>query len=388
MITILLIVIYICYIGLGIPDSLIGVAWPAIYREFDIPVSSVSVVTLLISGGTIVSSFFSSRIINYFGTGKVTAISTTMTAAALFGFSSSHNLIWLCLCAVPLGLGAGSIDTALNNYAALHYKATHMSFLHCFYGIGVSLSPYIMSLALSDDLNWRRGYLVAFYIQLFIALVAILSLPVWNRVQKTASHEDNPRNITFRDLLKIPGIKAQYSIFLSSCAMESVCLVWGSTFLVNARDMSAASAAGLITFYYVGMAVGRFLSGILAEKLSSWTIIRFGQTIALAAILLLFIPNSGILAIVGFSGLGLGNSVIFPNMTHLTPRSFGTDISQSVIGTQMAFSYIGILLSPPFFGFLEGQFGIASFAPFLLCLCLIMLLSTWALKHILCQHNV
>lgn len=388
MATVLLIVIYICYIGLGIPDSLIGVAWPAIYQEFGIPVSAVSVITLLISGGTIVSSFFSSRIINHFGTGKVTAISTAMTAIALLGFSLSHHLIWLCLCAIPLGLGAGAIDTALNNYAALHYKATHMSFLHCFYGIGVSLSPYIMSLALSDDLNWRRGYQAAFYIQLFIALVTILSLPVWNRIQRTALYEEKPRNISFRELLKIPGIKAQYGVFLSSCAMESVCLVWGSTFLVNARGLSAASAAGLITFYYVGMAVGRFLSGILAEKLSSWTIIRIGQAFALAAIILLLIPNSGILATVGFTGLGLGNSVVFPNMTHLTPRNFGTDISQSVIGTQMAFSYTGILLSPPFFGFLEEQFGIGFFAPFLLCLCVMMLFSTWALKHVLRQHSV
>lgn len=388
MTTILLIIIYISYIGLGIPDSLIGVAWPAIYREFDIPVSAVSMITLLISGGTIVSSFFSSRIINHFGTGKVTAISTAMTAASLLGFSSSHNLIWLCLCAIPLGLGAGSIDTALNNYAALHYKATHMSFLHCFYGVGISVSPYIMSLALSDDLNWRRGYRVAFYIQLFIALISILSLPVWNLVQKTAFREEKPRNITFTELLKIPGIKAQYCVFLSSCAIESVCLVWGSTFLVNARGMSAASAAGFITFYYVGMAVGRFLSGILAEKLSSWTIIRIGQTIALSAIILLLIPNSDILAIIGFSGLGLGNSVVFPNMTHLTPKNFGADISQSVIGTQMAFSNTGILLSPPFFGFLERQLGITFFTPFLLCLCLIMLLSTWTLMHILKQHSV
>lgn len=387
MTAILLIVIYICYIGLGIPDSLIGVAWPAIYQEFDIPVSSVSAVTLLISGGTIISSFFSARIINFFGTGKVTAISTAMTAAALLGFSFSHNLIWLCLCAIPLGLGAGSIDTALNNYAALHYKATHMSFLHCFYGVGVSMSPYIMSLALSDDLNWRRGYRVAFFLQLCIALVSILSLPIWSRAQKAAMREEKTRNISFRELLKIPGIKAQYSVFFSSCAIESACLVWGSTFLVNARGMSAASAAGLFTFYYVGMAAGRFLSGILAEKYSSWTIIRIGQTVALAAILLLLIPYSGILAIVGFSCLGLGNGVVFPNMTYLTPRNFGTDISQSVIGTQMAFSNTGILLSPPFFGFLEGQFGITCFAPFLLCLCMIMLLSTWALKHIMHQHD-
>ena len=387
MTTILLIVIYICYIGLGVPDSLIGVAWPAIYPEFDVPVSAVSMITLLISGGTIVSSFFSARIINHFGTGRVTAISTSMTAAALLGFSVSHNLIWLCLCAIPLGLGAGSIDTALNNYAALHYKATHMSFLHCFYGVGVSMSPYIMSLALSDDLNWRRGYRVAFFIQLCIALVAILSLPVWRWMQKTPFQEEPPRNITFRELLKIPGIKAQYSVFLTSCAMESVCLVWGSTFLVNARGMSAASAAGLITFYYVGMALGRFLSGILAEKLSSWAIIHIGQTVALAAIILLLIPNSAMFAIVGFACLGLGNSVVFPNMTYLMPKSFGTDISQSVIGTQMGFSNTGILLSPPLFGFLESQLGIDFFAPFLLCLCLMMLLSTWALKHILNQHS-
>ena len=209
MVTILLVIIYIAFISLGIPDSLLGAAWPAIYRQFGVPVSSVSFITLVISAGTVTSSFISGKVINKFGTGKVTAVSTTLTAVALLGFSLSDSLIWLCLCAIPLGIGAGSIDSALNNYVALRYKATHMSFLHCFYGVGVSLSPYLMSLALSDDLNWRRGYRTMFFIQLTIAIITILALPLWNKVQAITMEEETPRNIKFVELIKMPTVRAQ-----------------------------------------------------------------------------------------------------------------------------------------------------------------------------------
>ena len=180
----LLIFIYIFYIGLGIPDSLLGTAWPAIYAEFHAPISYVSFVSMIISGGTVASSLLSARIIAKLGTPKVTALSTSLTAIALLGFSCSQNFLWLCLCAVPLGIGAGSIDTALNNYVAVNYNAMQMSFLHCFYGIGVSLSPYLMSLALSDNMNWRGGYRTVFFIQLCIALLSIVSLPLWKKAKQ------------------------------------------------------------------------------------------------------------------------------------------------------------------------------------------------------------
>ena len=293
MTTLLLIIIYITYIGLGIPDSLLGAAWPAIYEDFSLPVSYASYITILISCGTIISSFFSARIINRFGTAGVTAFSTVLTAAALLGFAFSHNMLSLCLCAIPLGLGAGAIDTALNNYVALHYKANHMNFLHCFYGIGVSLSPYLMSLALSQQNDWRNGYRTMFYFQFAIAVMTILSLPLWKRVhnQKQKLEEESPRTLSTKEIFKIKGTKPFFGVLIFSCAIESVCLVWGSTFLVDAKGLTADRAAEIITLYFVGLALGRFVSGLLANRLSSVRIIFIGQGITLAAILLIVFPS-------------------------------------------------------------------------------------------------
>ena len=238
MTTFLLIIIYIAFIGLGIPDSLFGAAWPAIYPEFGIPISLATLVTVIISSGTIFSSLFAARLINRFGTGKITAVSTTATALALLGFSFSGSILHMCLLAVPLGLGAGAIDTALNNYVALHYKASHMSFLHCFYGIGVSLSPFLMSLALAGG-SWRSGYRTVFWFQLGIALLTLFTLPVWKIVRHGLSDEaEEEQSITlgFLEMLKIPKVVFGCLTFVGSCAIEYTCGVWGSTFLVNSRN--------------------------------------------------------------------------------------------------------------------------------------------------------
>lgn len=379
MATLLLAVIYIAFIGLGIPDSLFGTAWPAIYREFSLPISMASCVTLLISGGTVVSSLFSARLINRFGTGRVTAVSTALTAAALLGFSLSGHLLWLCLFAVPLGLGAGAIDSALNNYVALHYRATHMNFLHCFYGVGVSLSPYLMSLALSGQGGWRSGYRLAFFIQLGIAVVTILALPLWGRAahaQTTDEQETAPRTLSLSQLARLPGVKAVWLAFIGSCAIEYICGSWGSTFLVESKDMAVDAAAQIITLYYVGMALGRFLSGVLSVKLSSWTLIRIGQGVVLAAIVLLLLPLPAFAAGAGLFLIGLGNGPVFPNLIHLTPANFGRDVSQSVMGSQMAAAYVGIMLVPPLFGLLAQAVGTDIFPPFLLVLFVGMISAT------------
>ena len=379
-VTILLIIIYIAFISLGIPDSLLGSAWPAIYRQFGVPVSSVSFITLVISAGTVTSSFISGKVINKFGTGKVTAVSTTLTAVALLGFSLSTSLIWLCLCAIPLGIGAGSIDSALNNYVALRYNATHMSFLHCFYGVGVSLSPYLMSLALSDNLNWRSGYKTVFLIQLTIAIICILALPLWNKVQAITMEEETPRSIRFIELIKMPTVRAQYGIFIGSCAIESICLVWGSTFLVDSKGIPIDNAARIITVYFVGMAIGRFLSGVLANKFSCWDLIKFGQIITALAIIILLLPLSVIFSGIGLFMIGLGNGVVFPNVTHMTPENFGRDISQAVIGTQMAFAYLSVMITPPLFGALVELFSINLFSVYLLAMFIVMVAATIFLK--------
>lgn len=378
MATLLLLVIYVSFIGLGIPDSLFGAAWPAIYQELQLPVSMASCVTLLISGCTVIASLLSAKIINRFGTAGVTAASTALTAAALLGFSLSANLAWLCLFAVPLGLGAGAIDSALNNYVALHYKAAHMSFLHCFYGIGVSISPYFMSLALSNG-NWRSGYRTAFLIQLVIAVITVLSLPLWKRVSagKAAAEDMVPsKSLRISEMMRMPSVRTVWFIFICSCGIEYTCGIWGSTYLVQSRGLPMDAAAGIITFYYIGMALGRFLSGLLASKLSSWKLIFMGQGILIAALLLLILPLPPAAAGIGLFVIGLGNGPIFPNLIHLTPSNFGKDISQSVMGTQMAASYIGIMLIPPVFGLIAQPFGTGLLPCFLLVLFAIMLTAT------------
>lgn len=383
MMTILLIIIYIAFIGLGIPDSLFGTAWPAIYQEFGLPISSANYVTLLISGGTLISSLFAAKIINRFGTAKVTVISTAMTAAALFGFSCSRNLFWLCLSAIPLGLGAGAIDSALNNYVALYYKAVHMNFLHCFYGIGVSLSPYLMSFSLSYNANWRKGYRIVFCLQFMIALITIFSLPLWNKIKDSSLEREQktPRTINIFELLKIPAIRSVCFVFLGSCAIEYTAGIWGATFLVRTKGMYVNYAAKMITFYYIGIALGRFLSGIFANKLTRWQLVKSGQCIIAAAIIVLLFPLPPIISAFSLFMIGMGNAPIFPNMLHLTPQNFGEDISQSVIGIEMAASYTGIMLAPAFFGLIAQNISIVLFSYYLLILFIIMIRATWMLKQ-------
>lgn len=381
MATVLLIVIYFAFIGLGLPDSVFGAAWPAIYQEFGVPVSYANFITFLISGGTVISSLLSARLINRFGTAKITAVCTSLTAAALLGFSLSQNMVWLCLCAVPLGLGAGSIDSALNNYVALHYKAVHMNFLHCFYGVGITLSPFLMSLLLGEENDWRGGYRAVFFIQLAVAVVTILSLPLWKKIRDAApqAEDSTPRTVPFREMAKMPSVRLVWVIFISSCAIEYTCNTWGSTFLVDIKGVPVDRAAEIITFYYIGMTLGRFLSGVFSGKISSWNIIRIGQCVVLAAVVLLVFPLPASICGVALFLVGLGNGPLFPNLVHLTPKNFGEEISQSVMGTQMAAASTGIMIMPPIFGFLAERFGLELFSYYLAAMFLIMALSTAAL---------
>ena len=380
MATLLLIVIYIAFIGLGVPDSLFGTAWPAIYTDLNLPVSWASIVTIIVSCGTITSSLLSSWLISRFGTGKITAVSTLMTALALLGSSCSDSMLWLCLCAIPLGLGAGSIDTALNNYVALHYKASHMNFLHCFYGIGVSLSPYLMSLALSKG-TWEGGYRAVFWFQLAIAALTALALPLWKKVrhaQNGEEAEETPRVLSFPALMKMPKVRMACLVFIGYCALEYTCGTWGSTFLVNAKGAAADTAARMVTFYYVGLALGRFLSGVLAGRLHSRQLVKIGQMILLAAVVSLFLPLPFAFCSVSLFFIGLGNGPIFPNMLHLTPELFGKDLSQAVIGAEMATSYIGVLLAPALFGLIAQNVTAALFPVYLLVLYALMITGTAA----------
>ena len=355
MATLLIIIIFVTYIGLGIPDSLFGTAWPAIYTEFDLPISYSNFVTGLMYTGTIISSLLSARLTKKLGTPLVVALSTFLTAVAIFGFSFSKNMFMLCLCTIPLGLGAGAIDNVLNSYVALNYKATHVNFLHCSYGVGVTLSPFLMSFALKNSNDWQGGYRTMFVFQLALTLMCFLSIPVWKKVKEQTAEEEETKSVSIPILLKIPIARSSLVIYFGSCAIESICLAWGSTFLVNSKGLTPDKAAAMITFYFIGMTLGRFLSGVFANQISPKKIIVIGECVVLFAIILTFSKNS-IIATVGLSLIGLGNGPVFPNMTHLTPVHMGREISQSFIGLQGAVSYGSILLSPITFGLLAEKF--------------------------------
>ncbi|MBQ3563992.1 MAG: MFS transporter [Clostridia bacterium] len=375
MTSLLLIVIYIAFIGLGVPDSLIGSAWPAIHTELGIPVEMVSILTFLISGCTVLSSMFSTRILNKLGTAKVTAFSTAMTALSLLGFSLVPSFLFMIPLAIVLGLGAGAIDSGLNNYVALHCKASHMNFLHCFYGVGVSLSPYIMSQAFSN-VGWRGGYRYAFYVQFAIALLLIFSVPLWKKNSSTQeTDEESGVTLSIAEMIKKTDVRQVWIIMLMTNAIEYACGVWGSTYLVEEKGFEIEHGALALTIYYVGMSIGRFASGLLANKIKTWKRIFIGCVILAPAIVIMLLPLGDIFAVVGLFLIGLGNGSIYPNMIHLTPHNFGKEVSQSIMGSQIAFAYIGVMLAPPMVSLISSVFGIKVY-PVLLALLYIVMVIT------------
>lgn len=375
MATLLLIVIFIDFIGLGIPDSLFGAAWPAINSDFGLPISAANAVTVTMTVCSIISSLMSAKLTEKFSTSKIAAVSTALTAVGLFGFSISKNIYMMFFFTLFLGFGAGAIDAALNNYVAVHYRASHMNFLHCFYGIGVTLSPYLMSLALKNR-SWQSGYRLAFIIQLVISIIAVASLPLWQKNGRLSeSSDEKSEKSSFAELIKLPGIKSTWLVFFGSCALEYVSGTWASSFLVNSRGITVDRAALFVTVYYGGIALGRFLSGIFSSKLKPQQIISIGTILIIPAIVLVsqpFIPN---LIVVGMFLIGLGNGPLYPNMVHLTPIRFGAQRSQAVMGSQMAAAYIGILSMPTLTGFLAQKFSTDIFPYCLAVLYGIMLIS-------------
>lgn len=377
MATILLIFIYIIYIGLGVPDSALGSAWPAMFPDLGLPVSYASFVTVIISLCTALSSFFSAQLINKFGTGLVTAVSTLVTAGALFGFSAANSIIWLCLMALPTGFGAGAIDAALNNYVAVRYKSVHINFLHSFYGVGVAITPFLMSFALKTG-DWREGYRTVCFVQLAIALFAFLTLPLWKKVKEQAQEEEKFTSVTlsYVKMAKIPAARISWAAFFFTCGLEFTCNTWATTFLVKTEGATAALAAQILTFYYLGIAVGRFCSGLISQKVSNKAIVLFGYGIVAAAIVLLILPLPIIVKGVAMAMIGLGNGPSFPNLIYLTPRYFGNEASQSLISSQMAMCNLGILAVPPVFGLLAKAVSPRLFPVYLALLFAVILPST------------
>ncbi len=376
MATFLVAVIYAAFIGLGLPDSLFGTAWPSIYTEYGLPIALGGTVSVICFLGTFSSSLLSTRMIRLIGTAKLTAFSTLLTAVALLGFGMSKSFWMLLVLAIPLGLGAGSVDAALNNYVAVHYSASMMSFLHCFYGVGVTISPFILTMVFKRGLNWRNGYLIAGGIQIVLAIILILSVPIWSKVNGSETDEEEKyEGLTIRQAASIKGVKVMWLLFAFTCAIEMSVGNWSSTFLVEYRHMDVGFAASAMTFYYLGMTLGRLLSGLLAKKLHSWQIIKIGLMILPVALILLLVVDNGIVGIVALMLIGLGNGPMFPNFNYLAPENFGESKSPAIIGTQMAAANISIVTMPVLCGILGQIFGMVIFPYYLILLYILMLLA-------------
>ena len=366
----LLAVIYLSFISLGLPDSLLGSAWPMIYPQFAVPVSFAGIISTIISLGTIISSLQSDRLTKALGAGKVTVISVAMTAAALFGFSVSGSFWMLCLWAIPYGLGAGSVDAALNNYVALHYASRHMSWLHCMWGVGASVGPYIMSYALTGGSGWQGGYRIISLLQIGLTLILLFSLPLWKNADTSGSQQAPA--LSLGQVLAIPGAKQVMGTFFCYCAIEQTTSLWASSYLVLARGVDEVTAARWAALFFLGITAGRAASGFLTMLLSDSQMIRLGECILGAGIVILGLPVGSTGALVGLLLIGLGCAPIYPCIIHSTPAHFGADRSQALIGVQMASAYTGTCLMPPLFGLIVNHIQVGLLPIFLLVLLALM----------------
>ena len=373
----LLALIYVCFISLGLPDSLLGSAWPVMHAEMNVPISFAGLVSMTIFIGTISSTLLSDKLLRKFGAGKVTAVSVTLTALGLCGFSVSSRFWMLILWAIPYGLGAGGVDAILNNFVALHYKAQHMSWLHCMWGVGAMVSPYIMSFSLISLERWNYGYLIVSVLQAILSLVIFLSLPVWKKtIDSTDGDKKNEMpaaELSFREIFSIRGAVPCFLLFFCYCSLELTSSLWASSYLVQKWNFTPEIASGFASMFYIGLTLGRFINGFLAMKLGDHFLIRMGIAIIAVGIILLFIPLHSTFALVGFVMIGLGCAPVYPCIIHMTPDVFGADKSQAMIGIQMAFAYTGFMAMPPLFGFIADYAGIALLPGYLMVFLLLML---------------
>ena len=374
MYSLLLALIYIAFISLGLPDSLLGSGWPVIHNDLNVPISFMGIVSMVISGGTIVSSLLSDKLTRKLGTRIVTVISVFLTAIALFGFSFSNQFWMLIVFAIPYGLGAGAIDAALNNYVALHYTSKHMSWLHCFWGVGTIVSPFVMSYALTNS-TWNNGYRVVAFIQLGIGLLLLVTLPVWKANRQNV--EDNAKSIGLIGALKIKGVPYLLIGFFAYCAAEATAMYWASTYLVEVKGITPDRAARFASLFYIGLTVGRFLSGFIMDKLGDRKMIILGTCILSCGIISLLIPaGNPIVSLTGFIIIGLGCAPIYPCIIHSTPNNFGAENSGAIIGIQMASAYVGSTFIPPLFGLLGNLISFAILPIYLSVFIIIMISMT------------
>ena len=391
MFSILLLMIYLAFVSLGLPDALLGSAWPIMYQEFAVPVSYSGTVFMIICGGTILSSLNSEKLNRRFGTGKITAISVLLTAIALFGFSISHSFLMLCLFAIPYGLGAGSVDAALNHYVALHYSSRHMSWLHCMWGLGASVGPYIMGFVLQRGEPWSRGYLIVSLIQFALAIALFCSLSLWKKkpeelkenssnapgalegkANSDGAEAPKQRALSLKEVFAIPGAKECMASFYSYCALEQTVGLWAGSFMVLALGMEEKLAASYVALFYFGITFGRFLSGFFTMKWKDEQMVLGGSAIVFFGIFLLFTPWSNAMVLPALILIGLGCAPVYPSVIHSTPYNFGVEHSSALIGAQMASAYVGTLIMPPLFGVLGRSFSMKLFPYYSMFLLLFM----------------
>ena len=386
MVHLLLAIIYLAFISLGLPDALLGAAWPSMYPQFDVPVSYAGIISMIIALGTVVSSLQSDRLTKKLGTGKVTALSVLMTAMALFGFATSHSFGMLCLWAIPYGLGAGSVDASLNNYVALHYESRHMSWLHCMWGVGASVGPYIMGYALTAGWGWNSGYHIIAVLQIVLTAILLCSLPLWKQRPAEVLQDGKVQNVkalSIREVLQLAGAREILVCFFCYCALEQTTGLWASSYLTLHKGVSADTAATFASMFYLGITVGRALSGFLTMKLNDVQMIRLGEVIIGIGVLVMLLPFGQSLSLAGLILIGLGCAPVYPCVIHSTPAHFGADKSQAIIGIQMACAYVGTCLMPPVFGLIANHITVALLPVYLLIILVLMVI----MHELLCKKT-
>lgn len=380
----LLAIVYLAFISLGLPDALLGSAWPTMYPVFQVPISYAGIISMIIAVGTVISSLMSDRLTRLLSSGKITAISVAMTAVALLGFSLSNSFWMLCLWAVPYGLGAGSVDATLNNYVALHYESRHMSWLHCMWGVGAMIGPYIMGLALTGGHGWQMGYRYIAILQAVLTLVLIVSVPMWKhrRTETADIAQGSDKVLSLVEIVRIPGAKSVMTCFFCYCALEQTAGLWASSYLNLHKGVDAELAASFGSLFFIGITIGRALSGFLTVRFSDVQMVRTGLKVIALGILAMVLPAGTTLSLAGLVLIGLGCAPIYPCIIHSTPTHFGAQRSQALIGVQMASAYVGTCLMPPLFGLIAKHLSVSLFPGYLLAILALM-----ALTHELLLKN-
>lgn len=389
MYSLLLLIIYMAFISLGLPDSLLGSAWPVMQVQLNAPLSYAGIISMIIAAGTIVSSLLSDRLTKKLGTGLVTTVSVLMTAVALFGFSVSGSFWMLCVWAIPYGLGAGAVDAALNNFVAVHYASRHMSWLHCFWGVGAAASPYIMSYCLINGLGWNNGYKAVSVIQIILTAVLFISLPLWRKQRNSLPGGHNPAPaLRLPQILRIKGVKFILFAFFGYCALETTTGLWASSYLVSGRGISSETAAKYASLFYLGITFGRFLCGFIADRIGDRKMIYAGIVIIFVGIAAIWMPvRTDWVCLYGLIMIGLGCAPIYPSIIHSTPGNFGVENSQAIVGVQMASAYTGSTFMPPLFGWIASNIDVNLYPAFLLIFAVLMLVMVAALNKVVSRNT-